>query len=260
MIHPLYPYLFFFTFKPFVYQRHHSTSPTHKPNTCKSYHGPSNLKLTPHFPRQTHVNFLAGALGAAAVKEGTYAFPSTDPKSFVALSAVLEGVGVSAYLGAAATIANKAYVTIAGSILTVEARHAAYLRAAIKQSPFPKPFDTPLNFNQVYSLAAQFITGFAPGTSLPFKAFPPITVVSVQHGYTQGGCGSVFKGAYKAASSAGLATASTSVYAVLFSGLESYYTKVSIHGDDVSYPSLPPPTNQNETLGDKTYANARCLM
>jgi hypothetical protein len=39
----------------------------------------------------------------------------------------------------------------------VEARHSAYIRNTNGLSPFPSPFDTPLDFNEVYSLAAQFV-------------------------------------------------------------------------------------------------------
>jgi hypothetical protein len=131
-------------------------------------------------------------------------------------------VGVSAYLGAAAAIAEKSYLTVAGSILTVESRYSSYIRAALKQSPFPKPFDTPLDFNQVFSLTAQFITGFAPGDKpLPFKASPPIAIEATQCPYTAGLSPVTFTHAQKNAIAANLITADTPVYAVLFSGLDT---------------------------------------
>ena len=54
---------------------------------------------------------------------------------------------------------SQAYLTAPGTILAVEARHASYLRAANTESPFPEPFDTPLDFMDIFSLAAPFITG-----------------------------------------------------------------------------------------------------
>ncbi|KAG8844846.1 hypothetical protein FRB96_002806 [Tulasnella sp. 330] len=125
-----------------------------------------------------HVAFLAGALGSSATTACDYSFPYTDPKSFAALSMVLEGVGVSAYLGAAASIANKEYLTAAGSILTTESRHASWVASAVNMgSPWSGALDVPLDFNQVFSLASAFITS-CPSTNpaLPFKAFPALTV------------------------------------------------------------------------------------
>jgi hypothetical protein len=98
--------------------------------------------------------------------------------TFLATASVLEGVGVSAYLGAAANITTKAYLTVAGSILTVEARHNAYLRASTKGRPYPQPFDVPLDFNSVYSLAAPFIKSCPSGNpTLPLTPFPAAAAV-----------------------------------------------------------------------------------
>ncbi|KZS87906.1 hypothetical protein SISNIDRAFT_418906 [Sistotremastrum niveocremeum HHB9708] len=125
----------------------------------------------------THVSFLSSALGDAATKACTYKFPVTDPKSFVALSQILEGVGVTAYLGAAQFLTAD-LVPVAGSILTTEARHAAWVGSAVSQgTPWSGAFDTPQTLDEVYSLASSFITGCpSSNPALPVKAFPALTV------------------------------------------------------------------------------------
>ncbi|KAK4086381.1 ferritin ribonucleotide reductase-like protein [Purpureocillium lilacinum] len=127
-----------------------------------------------------HVGFLTEALKAAGVTpvaECTYSFGVTDVKTFLATASILEGVGVSAYLGAAAEIMSKTYLTAAGSILTVEARHSSYIRAGLKQAPFAQPFDAPLSINEVYSLASQFIVSCPKeNPPLPVKAFPKLAL------------------------------------------------------------------------------------
>jgi hypothetical protein len=82
-----------------------------------------------------HVKYLRTALGSAAVKKPTinlnalgYGFSSVA--SFLTLSRQFEDVGVSAYLGAAPLISNKAYLGAAGAILATEAQHSGSIRLA----------------------------------------------------------------------------------------------------------------------------------
>lgn len=128
-----------------------------------------------------HVQLLEGALGSAKVGDCSYIFGLSSPKAVVATARLLENVGVAAYLGAAPDIENKAYLSVAGSILTVEARHASYLNEAQGAVGFPETYDSPLTYAQVYSLAAPLII---PGTcdagALPssITAFPALTIVT----------------------------------------------------------------------------------
>jgi hypothetical protein len=122
--------------------------------------------------KRAHVAFLSNALGDKATKPCQYNLyarsgfvnavqashlspsPHNDPKSFVAISQALEGVGmctppsytycknltpsiilpgVTAYTGAARLIANKDYLTAAASVLATEARHASWIASAVNK-------------------------------------------------------------------------------------------------------------------------------
>ncbi|CBQ68147.1 related to stress response protein rds1p [Sporisorium reilianum SRZ2] len=126
-----------------------------------------------------HVELLTKALGNASVPACTYSFSSvTDVPSFLTTARVLEGVGVSAYLGAAQNVTEKSALETAGSILVVEGQHQAYLIAQTNDggNSIPSPFATPLDFKQVYSLAAPFIASCPQNASLPITAFPTLSL------------------------------------------------------------------------------------
>ncbi|MCJ1244599.1 hypothetical protein MMC30_001797 [Trapelia coarctata] len=197
-----------------------------------------NLKEI-YVDEQTHVSFLSGALTAAGVVptvELQYCFPSTDPASFITLSSVLEGVGVSAYLGAAASIVEKDYLTAAGAILTIEARHSSYIRKVLGQSPFPAPFDTPLEFNKVHSLATKFICGGSSPVTLPFQAFPDLKLECSQYYYEAGRSSVTFSNAFTNAKAfEATLTADSPIYATFYSGLQKYPVKTRITRGNKDY-------------------------
>ena len=71
---------------------------------------------------------------------------------------MLENTGVGAYNGAAPSLQSKAVLASAGSIVQIEARHAASINLLIGMSPTPNEgFDVPLTKTQVLAKAGPLI-------------------------------------------------------------------------------------------------------
>ncbi|NMN37237.1 MULTISPECIES: ferritin-like domain-containing protein [unclassified Pedobacter] len=91
------------------------------------------------FHEIAHREFFKAALGTAAIGSLEVDFSSID---FTSASSVLgaamafEDLGVSAYNGAGPRIKNGTYLLLAGKIVSVEARHAAYVRDLISNGSF----------------------------------------------------------------------------------------------------------------------------
>jgi len=107
-----------------------------------------------------HVKFLKGALKSAAVRSPTFDFGKavTDQATFAATAEVLEDTGVTAYLGQVGNILQIPVLKAAGTIATIEARHAAWIRDINGELPAPKSFDVPKS--QAAVLKAVTGTGF----------------------------------------------------------------------------------------------------
>lgn len=108
-----------------------------------------------------HVSALIAAinkLGGKPVKKPTFAFPVTNQKSFLKLAYVLENTSVGAYNGAGPSLISKALLAAAGSIVQVEARHAATIGLLTNMSLTPNgAFDKPLSTKQVLGKAGPLI-------------------------------------------------------------------------------------------------------
>ena len=139
----------------------------------------SQLKYIAH-DEEAHVQYLEAGLkaaGAKPVEACTYAFPMQSAEDFVALAAIIEGVGVSAYLGASPMVTSKQYLTAAASILVTEALHQSAARNAAGEIPMANPFGTPMDLNAVYSIASGFIVDCpSSNANLPVMAYKGLNV------------------------------------------------------------------------------------
>jgi rubrerythrin len=98
-------------------------------------------------------------LGATPVKAPTVGFGAvfTSDRAFLKLAQTLEDTGVSAYNGAAPQIRSRDVLAAAGSIVQVEARHAALIRLMRAEDPAPDAFDPSLDKQQVLMAVEPFV-------------------------------------------------------------------------------------------------------
>jgi hypothetical protein len=112
-----------------------------------------------------HVDALTAAvkqLGGTPAPKPTFGFPGGGEAAFLKLAQTLEDTGVGAYNGAAPQIQSKEVLAAAGSIVQIEARHAAIIRVQRNQEPAPLAFDKPLTQTAVLAAVKPLITGQGP--------------------------------------------------------------------------------------------------
>lgn len=85
-----------------------------------------------------HRDFLKAALGSKAIGRLKFDFSAVnfnDKKSVLETAKTFEDLGVAAYNGAGKLFESAALLTIAGKIVSVEARHAAVIRSLVDTDP-----------------------------------------------------------------------------------------------------------------------------
>lgn len=122
-----------------------------------------------------HREFFKNALGVNAIPELTPDFSSvnfSDRAVVLATAKAFEDLGVSAYNGAGKLLTNADYLLLAGKIVSVEARHAAYIRDLISNGSFADDtdangMDKSMEPASVLTMANQFLVTKVAGTNLP---------------------------------------------------------------------------------------------
>jgi hypothetical protein len=107
-----------------------------------------------------HVEALTATikqLGGKPVAKPKFDFAYGNTAGFLKLAQTFEDTGVSAYNGAGPAIKSKEVLGAAGSIVQVEARHAAAIRLQNSEEPSPAAFDPPLGEAQVLKAVEPFI-------------------------------------------------------------------------------------------------------
>ena len=98
----------------------------------------------------------------------------TSRDSVLGTAMAFEDLGVSAYNGAGKLITNPDYLTLAGKIVSVEARHAAWIRDMVKAGSFAgmdvvdmNGLDVERNPNDVLAIAGAYLKTKIDASNLP---------------------------------------------------------------------------------------------
>ncbi|MEO8764054.1 MAG: ferritin-like domain-containing protein [Ginsengibacter sp.] len=124
-----------------------------------------------------HREFFKAALGSAAIRGLTPNFSTinfADRTSVLGTAKAFEDLGVTAYNGAGKLLVNVDYLTLAGKIVSVEARHAATIRDMINPGTFADSTALDMNAldgartpNEVLAIAGMYIKEKINASHLP---------------------------------------------------------------------------------------------
>jgi len=97
-----------------------------------------------------HLEFVRSALGGRAEDEPDFDFgdKTGDPDAFAAAAGDLEDLAVAAYNGQGTNVTPKT-LAAAATIVSVEARHAAWIRSIVGEPPAPDATDSPKSADEV---------------------------------------------------------------------------------------------------------------
>jgi rubrerythrin len=97
-----------------------------------------------------HLSAIRGALGAKIVPKPTMEFgaKTKSTNAFIAAAAELEDLAVAGYNGQATNL-TKHTLAAAAEIVSVEARHAAWVRAIAGEVAAPEPVDKPITAKEL---------------------------------------------------------------------------------------------------------------
>ncbi len=124
-----------------------------------------------------HREFFKNALGSSAIiglDVNFTAIDFTSRASVLGTAKAFEDLGVSAYNGAGQLISDVNYLSLAGKIVSVEARHAAYIRDLLSNGSFADStvidssgLDTARTPAQVLAIAGAYINTKIDASHLP---------------------------------------------------------------------------------------------